>query len=194
MIEDEGDVLVWTVRDLTADSGRFIELAIRLPAIYEPGFNLQLIAGKDLDAHSVEKPRSVRRNERRLIGPIIEVVEAPKPDIGQEDSGINIDAMHLVDVVSTVSFRDVTVSIIEAPLAACDADVIARLGLRIHPELRHHPATNVVVMKVPAQAQLCELDFTRAKDLTGAADRVVLRMVETAGVVHVESDFRSKEF
>src|ERR1700682_2678143 len=104
MVEDEGNVLVWTVGDLTANSGRLIELAIRLPTIYEPGFNLQLIAGEDLDAHSVEEPRGVRRHERRLIGPIIEVVEAPKSDVRQEDSGIDVDAMHLVDMIPTVGF------------------------------------------------------------------------------------------
>src|ERR1700682_3834143 len=113
MVEDEGDVLVRTIGDLTADCGRFIELAIRLPTIYEPGFNLQLIAGEDLDAHSVEEPRGVGRHERRLIGPVIEVVEAPKSDVRQEDSRINIDAMHLVDVIPTISLRDVTIGVVQ---------------------------------------------------------------------------------
>src|ERR1700686_74985 len=194
MVEDEGDVLGWTPSYLTANSGRLVELAVRLPTIYEPRFNLQLVAGEDLDAHSVEEPRSVGRNERMLIGPIVEVVEAPKPDVRKEDSGINIDAVHLVYVISTVSFRDVTVSIVEVPLASRHADVIAWLSLRIHPDLRHHPAPNVVVMKVAAQAQLCELNLAGAKNLARTTDRVVLWMVEAAGVIHIEPDFRREEF
>src|SRR5260370_16325540 len=112
MVQDESDVLSWAPGDLTTYARRLVELAVRLPTIDEPGFNLQLIAGKDLDAHSIEEPRRVGRNERRLIGPIIEVVEAPKPDVGQEDSRVNIDSMHLVYVISTVAFRDLPIVVI----------------------------------------------------------------------------------
>src|SRR6266849_5349547 len=113
MVEDEGDVFGWTPSYLTTNSGRLVELAIRLPTIDEPRFDLQLIAGKNLDAHSVEEPRSVGRNERRLVSPIIEVIETPKSDVRQKYSRINVDAMHLVYVITTVSLRDVAISVIK---------------------------------------------------------------------------------
>src|SRR6266446_138507 len=80
-----------TPQDLTSNAGAVVEAPVGLPSVHEPGLNLQFFSWKDLDAHSVKKPWRVRRNIRRLIGPVIEVVVAEEADVGDEDSSIHID-------------------------------------------------------------------------------------------------------
>ncbi len=48
-------------------------------------------------------------------------------------------------------------------------------------------------MKVATDAQLGDLNLAGTKDLARPSDRVVFRMIETAGVAYVSSDFRCEE-
>src|SRR5262245_729889 len=165
IVEDERELVIRTPQDLSANARRSIELAVSLPAVDEPRFNLQLFARKDLRPHAGEEPGRVGRNKRRLVRPVVEVVEAPEADIGHEDPGVYVDPMHLVEVVSAIGLSQVAVSIVEVPLAAGGAGVIARLRLRIHAKLRQHPAANILVVEVTAEAEMRKLDFARAKNL-----------------------------
>src|SRR4029077_1406031 len=108
---------------------------VRLPSVDEPWFDLQVFRWKNLYAHTIKKPGSIRRHIRRLISPIIEVVVAEKPDVGHKDSRVHVDPIQYVEVISTVCFRYVAVRIGEVPLAMSGAGVIPRCGHGIHAEL-----------------------------------------------------------
>ena len=102
--------------------------------------------------------------------------------------------MQRVDVVSTVGFRNVAISIGKVPLSTRGAGVIARRGRGIHAKLRHQPAANVVVMKIAAHAELRHLDFIRPEYFARSADGVIFGMVEIVNVIDVCPEFRRKEF
>src|SRR5262249_1089492 len=173
IVEDERELVIRTPQDLSANARRSIELAVSLPAVDEPRFDLQLFARKDLRPHAGEEPGRVGRNKRRLVRPVVEVVEAPEADIGHEDPGVYVNPIHLVKVVSAIGLSQVAVSIVEVPLAAGGAGVITRLRLRIHAKLRQQPAAHIVIMEVAADAELGEVHFARAKDLARPTDRVI---------------------
>lgn len=97
-------------------------------------------------------------------------------------------------MVAAVSFGDITIGIVEIPLAAGGASVVARSGLRVHSELGHKAGADVIEMKVAANSKLGELDFIGAENFAGAADGVVFRMMEIANVVSVYANFGSEEF
>jgi hypothetical protein len=71
-----------------------------------------------LNAQAVEEPWGVGRDGRRLIGPVIERIIAEQSDIAHEDSGVDVDAVKLVDGITAVGLGDVAVSGVEIPLAA----------------------------------------------------------------------------
>lgn len=100
--------------------------AIGLPAVDDPGLDLQFVRGKPLNAKAVKEPRSVGRDIRRLIGPVIKVVVAEQANIGNENSGINIEPVIYVKVIAAVSLRYIFVGATKVPLAASGARVIAR--------------------------------------------------------------------
>ena len=83
-----------------------------------------MLCRKDLDADSIKEPRCVRRNIRRLVGPVIEVVVAEQADIGDEDSRVHVDSMQGIEVVSAICFGEIAVSICKVPLAARWAGVV----------------------------------------------------------------------
>src|ERR1700719_3935933 len=68
-----------------------IESSVGLPSVDDPGLDLQLLGGKYLNAQPCEKPRSVRRNIGRLVGPVIKVIKTEKAYVRQEDTGIDVD-------------------------------------------------------------------------------------------------------
>src|SRR5439155_9394719 len=88
---------------------------------------------------------------------------------------------------------DVPVRRVELPLATCRAGVVARRRLRVHAELRHQAALDVVVVKVAADAELRHLKLTRSKDLARSADGVVGRLVEAVGEVRVGAELSGED-
>ena len=90
-----------------------------------------------------------------------------------------------VEVVAAVSFRKIAVGIVKIPLAARGAGVIARRGLGIQTELRHHPRSNIVIVKIAADAQLGHVHFIGSENLARTANRVVLGVSEVVDVVDV---------
>src|SRR5262249_26299695 len=176
-------------QDLQTKARPSVEPAIRLPAIGEPRLNLQMLRGEDLHTHSVEEPRGVRRNVRRLVGPIVEVVVTEKPDIGHEDSRIDIDPMQGIEVVTAVRLGKLTVRVVPVTLPSRRDGIISWRRLGIHPKLRHQARTDIVIVKVAPDPELRHVHFPMAKHFARTADRVVLRMVEAIVVVHIGADF-----
>src|ERR1700693_3026651 len=99
---------------------------------------------KDLNSKTGEKPRGVGRNIGGLIGPIIELIVAEEADIRHEDTGINVDSVKSIEVISTVRFGEIAVRVIQVPLPACRASIVPRGSLRIQTKLRHDPCANIV--------------------------------------------------
>src|ERR1700694_2700081 len=76
VVGEDGNPAGGAIQDLPTKSEPAVESSVRLPSVDDPGLDLQLRGGKHLDAHAGEKPRCVRRNIRRLVGPVIKVVKA----------------------------------------------------------------------------------------------------------------------
>src|SRR6185369_8568059 len=114
---------------LSSNSWAVIEPAVGLPSIDKPRLNLQFCRGKDLHSHSVEEPWRVRRDIGRLIGPVIKVVVAEESDVRHEYSGIDVDPVQGVEVVSAVGFGQITICVVQVPLATRGTSVISRCGL-----------------------------------------------------------------
>ncbi len=89
-VPDEVEVTRRPPQDLSADARLAVVLAIRLPSVDQPGFELQLIGREPLDAEAVEEPGSVGRHVGRLIRPVIEAVVTEQSDIGHEDAGLEV--------------------------------------------------------------------------------------------------------
>src|SRR5947209_6206928 len=77
--------------------------------------------------------------------------------------GFDIDAIHGVEVVAAVGFRQIPVGVVELPLSAPGARVITRRRRRVHAKLRHQPADHVVVMKISTDAELRQLELAGPK-------------------------------
>src|ERR1700730_12180289 len=103
-----------------------IELRIRLPSVDDPGLNFQFVSGKPLNANPIEKPWSVGRHKRWLIGPVVEIVITEEPDVRHEDSSVDVKPVIYVEMVTAPGFRDVFVSIAKIPLADSGATIVAR--------------------------------------------------------------------
>ena len=101
--------------------------------------------------------------------------------------------MQRVEVVTAVSLGDIAVGISQVPLSTRIAGIVARRGLRIHPELRHQARTHVVIVKVSTNSKLRDANFVRAEDLARSADRIVFRMVEIVVIDNVSSNFGRKK-
>src|SRR5690348_12859321 len=94
-----------------------VEFRIGLPAVDDPWLNLQFVGREPLNSQPVEEPGGVRRNIRRLVCPIVEVVVAEQADVGDEDAGINIEAVIYVEMISAPGFRHILIGILKIPLA-----------------------------------------------------------------------------
>src|ERR1700743_3309685 len=96
---------------MPAQAGLAIRPAIGLPAIDEPWLNLQLVCGKPLYPQPIEEPRCIRRNKRRLVGPIIKIVITEESDVRNKDAGIHVQSVIHIKVISTPGLRDIAISI-----------------------------------------------------------------------------------
>src|SRR6266851_5049841 len=111
------DTVIAVVTDTAVDSQRLFTQGIlipedRKPSVGEPRLDLQVFCRENLHAHAVEEPWRIRRNVRRLVRPVVELVVTEKPDVGHEDSRIHVDPMERVEVVATVSLRNIPVRIV----------------------------------------------------------------------------------
>jgi hypothetical protein len=111
-------------RDLEPDARSAVELPVGLPAVHDPRLDLQLVAGEDLYPHAVEEPWRVRGHVRGLIRPVVELVVAEEPHVGQEDAGVDVDAIEPVEVIAAVGLGDVAERVGEVPLSAGGAGVV----------------------------------------------------------------------
>ena len=101
VVPDEVKVWLGPPQDLSAQSRLAVVTRIRLPAVNDPRFDLQLGCREILDAKAVEKPRRVRGYEGRLISPIVKIVVAKQADIGNKNSGVYVQPMSYIPVIST---------------------------------------------------------------------------------------------
>ena len=58
-VEHQFEVLVRDPQDLSAESRMPVELGVGLPAVDEPGFDLQILGGPPLNASPIEEPGCV---------------------------------------------------------------------------------------------------------------------------------------
>src|SRR5579859_2519146 len=117
VVGDDGNTPRGAIVDLHSKPRTSVGRAIRLPPVDEPPFHFQPLRWKDLDTHTIEKPWSVGGNIGWLIGPVVEVVETEKPDIGEKNSGVDVDAVQLVDVISGVRLGEITIGSVEIKLS-----------------------------------------------------------------------------
>src|SRR5215472_8187807 len=154
IVAEHGNPTVRPIEYLAPKSQTVVVARIRLPAVDDPRLDFQLLGGKYLNAHAGEKPRGIGRDIRRLIGPVIEVVKAEQTDVRQEDAGVDVNSVQRVNVISAVGLIHIPIRIVELPLAARIAGIIARSGGRILTDLAQHPRTNMVVVKISADTQM----------------------------------------
>ena len=64
----------------------------------------------------IEEPWSVGGNIGRLIRPVVEVVVAEQANVRQENSGVDVNAVQRIDVVTAVGFCQIAVGSIDIPL------------------------------------------------------------------------------
>ncbi len=100
--------------------------------------------------------------------------------------------MHVVPVVAAVGLGKIAICVVQVPLPAAHASVVARRGHRVLAELRHQPRVHVIDQQVATHAKLFQLDFLRAEHLARSADGVVRRMVEVEVVVGVDANLRGE--
>src|SRR5262249_33718372 len=129
----------------------------------------------------------------RLIGPVVELVVAEQAYVRHEYAGIYVDAVQLLEVISTVCFRDVPVGVIQLPLTAGGAGIVARSRLRVHPELSHQSSANIVVVEVSADTNLRYLHLVRSEDFARSSDRVIRRMMKRIVIGGIESYFGGED-
>src|SRR5450432_45605 len=118
----------WRPLNLPANSGMAVELVIRLPSVNKPWLDLQVVSWKPLHPHAVEKPRSIRRDVRWLISPIVEVVIAKETDVRYEYTGIDVEAVIDIEVVAAICLRHILVGTADVPLSHRGAGIVADRG------------------------------------------------------------------
>src|SRR5262249_15613900 len=170
-----------------------VEAAVRLPAVHDPRLDLQLVTGEDLDPDAIEEPGSVRGDVGGLVGPVVELVVAEETDVGEEDAGVDVEAVQDVEVIPAIALRDVAEGIGKVPLSAAGAGIVPRSGLRIHSDLGHQPASYVLPVEVTAHAEHGELDLARPEDLARTGDGVVGRMSEVVVEAGVHPELEGED-
>ena len=73
-------------------------------------------------------------------------------------------------------------------MTAPGAGVVARRHRRVHAELRHQAAADVLAMEVAADAELLHLQLARSSGLRRADERVVRRIVEVPDEARVGAE------
>src|SRR5580692_12767778 len=186
-VEDQRNPLLRPIQYLAAEARFRTVPAIGLPAVDDPWFNLQLVRGEPLNSKPVEKPRRVGRNIRRLVGPVVEVVIAEEADVRHKYSGVDVEPVIHIEVVAAVGFRKILVGATQVPLASAWAGVVARGRDTKHSTHGQDSAADILPVEVAAEADLIKLDFVGAEDFSRSADSVVLRMVEAAYKIRIQS-------
>src|SRR6476661_5654438 len=115
--------------------------------------------GENLNPHTIEEPWSVRRHIGGLVSPVIEVVVAEETDVRHKNPGVDVDSVKCIDVVSTVCLGDVPVRLVQVPLPAARAGIIAFNPWRIHAELRYLNGAHGVGMEVAALPFFTQYDY-----------------------------------
>ena len=192
VVEVEVKFPIWTPHDLAAQAAVAVVSAIGLPAVDDPGFDLQLVCHEVLDTDAVEEPGCVGRHIRRLVGPVVEVVVTEEADVGNEDAGVHVQAVTYIPVIAAPRLREVLVGVFQIPLATVVAGVVAHGGLREQAIHGQDAAARVLDPDVAAEAGLLKLEFFRAVHFGRAHHGVVLGMVVIEDVVGVEANFRSE--
>src|SRR6185295_7396772 len=113
---------------------------------------------------------------------------AEEADVRHENAGIDVDAMHRVQVDAAIRLREVAVSVIEVPLTAGRARVVARRHRRIHAELRHEASARVPGVKVATDAKLLDLHLAGTPALRRPHQGVVRRSIEIEDVRRIHAE------
>ena len=125
VVGGDRDPLLRPPQDLTTDTDAIVELRIRLPPVDDPGLDLQTIGRKHLHAQPVEEPGRIVRCKRRLVRPVLRIVVRKEPDVGHEETGINIDPVPDIEVISRIGLAEVAIRIREIELSVKRAEVVA---------------------------------------------------------------------
>lgn len=187
---DELHPLVRSPIDLIADAGQLVELAVGLPAVDQPDLELEPVGREQLHAHAVEEPRRVVRDVGRHVGPVFEVVVGEETDVGHEEAHVEVDAVHLLPVITGVGLAEVSVDGPQIELSALRRDVVARHHRRARSVLQHQAAAHRSDGDVAADAEERQLELVVARERRRAGDDVVDRVIERVGVVDVDVELR----
>src|SRR5208283_3556103 len=137
----------WRPLDLAAQAFSRIGGTVGLPSVDDPRLDLQVGTGKYLDSHTFKKPWRIGRNVRRLIRPVVVVVITEQADVRHENSGVDVDPVQHVEVITAVGFCQVAIGISDIPLSLGVTWVIAHGRRGIHAELSHQSGANIVEVK-----------------------------------------------
>jgi len=192
VVEDEVEVGLGAPENLSTQAGLAVCACVGLPTVDDPRLNLQLLGWKILNTQAVEEPRRVRRNERGLVSPVVEVVVAEEANVGHEDSGVNIEPIVHVKVVAAVRFRYVFVGGAHIPLTHSGTGIVAHRCGGKHSEQHQDPATHVAGVKVSADGQILQLNFTVAENFAGPTHGVVSRLIEIDPIERIRSEFSAE--
>src|SRR5579864_5952949 len=109
IVENERKPWLRPIKYLSAKARLAAHSPVGLPAVDNPGFDLQFVSGEPLNSQSVEEPWRVRGHVGGLICPVVEVVVTEEPNVRNENSGVNIEPMVHVEVIPCIGFRKVLV-------------------------------------------------------------------------------------
>ena len=99
-----------------------------------------------------------------MIGPIVEIVVTEQADVRHEDAGIHIDSVQSVEVIATIRFGDIAISIRQIATGRVPGLASLRgVVCEYMPNWVIKPAADVVIVKIAADAQLRELHFVGTK-------------------------------
>src|SRR5262249_38870687 len=115
VVGDNGEPWLGTPQNLSSQAWLAAQPAVGLPAIDDPGLDLQLVRGEPLDPDAVEEPGRVGRHKGRLIGPVVKVVITEQPYVGNENPRVKIQPMVHIEVISAVGFREILVRAAQVP-------------------------------------------------------------------------------
>ena len=93
-----------------------------------------------------------------------------------------------VQVVAAIGLGNVAIGVARSHWPRAGLASLRGVIVRVHAELGHEPAADVVVVEVAADAQLLDLHLVGAAGLAGAVESVVLGMVEVVDVVRVDTE------
>src|SRR5271170_3394419 len=152
-------------QDLSAESRPVVKPAIGLPSVDEPRLNLQLGCWKPLHTHTVEEPWCIRRDVRRLIGPVVELVKREQSDVRQEDAGVHVEAVLHVEMVAGVGLTYITIGVGKVPLSTRGTGIVAGRGRGVQTDLAQKAGPHSAIVEVAADSKVCQRSLAGPKDL-----------------------------